>query len=154
MLPKDRARRTMFVAEAFGAAAATGAGASDAGGAAAGSSAAGAGSAAPADSPSAATTSMSATLPTLKSWCGGESTGWRLLRLPKLRARRTVAAISSQLQSSSDGPRGALWTPTLMRSTWAGTNLSLLLRVFIKDKLESHTCAIHFTSSRRTPACA
>ena len=150
MLPKDRARRTMFVAEAFGAAAATGAGASDAGGAAAGSSAAGGGSAAPADSPSAATTSISATLPILKSWCGGESTGWRLLRLPKLRARRTVAAISSQLQSSSD--KGALRTPTLMRSTWAGTNLSLLL--FIKDKLESHTCAFHFTSSRRTPACA
>ena len=85
MLPKDSARRTMFVAEALGAAAATGAGASDAGGAAAGSSAAGGGSAAPAASPSAATTSMSATL---------ESTDGRLLRLPKLRARRTVAAIT------------------------------------------------------------
>ena len=93
MLPKDRARRTMLVAEAFGAAAATGAGASDAGGAAAGSSAAGGGFAAPADSPSA--TSMSATLPTLKSWCGGVSTGWRLLRLPKLRALRTVLATIS-----------------------------------------------------------
>ena len=93
MLPKDSARRTMFVAEALeslpnlaealGAAAATGAGAGDAGGAAAGSSAAAGGFAA-------ATTSMSATL---------ESTGWRLLRLPKLRARRTVAAISSTLAS-------------------------------------------------------
>ena len=62
----------------------------DAGSAAAGSSAAAGGFAAPAASPSAATTSMSATL---------ESTGWRLLRLPKLRARRTVAAISSTLAS-------------------------------------------------------
>ena len=56
---------------------------SDAGGAAAGSSAAAGGVAA-------ATTSMSATL---------ESTGWRLLRLPKLSARRTVAAITSTLAS-------------------------------------------------------
>ena len=83
MLPKDSARRTMFVAEALGAAAATGAGASDAGGAAAGSSSAAGGFAA-------ATTSMPATL---------DSTGWRLLRLPKLKARRTVAAISSTLAS-------------------------------------------------------